>query len=48
VVPRDRVVRLETLVGIAQGYEQIALYRNVVEEVLRESVEKTASTFDEV
>jgi hypothetical protein len=42
------VVRLETLVGITQGYEQIALYKNVVGEVLRESVEKTASTFDEV
>ena len=40
--------------SIAQGYEQIALYRNVlipeedVEEVLRESVKKTASTLDEV
>jgi hypothetical protein len=39
---------METLVGIVQGYEQIALYRNVVGEVLRESVDKRASTFDEV
>jgi hypothetical protein len=44
----------KTLVGVAQGYKQIALYRNVlipeedVEEVLRESVKKPASTLDEV
>jgi hypothetical protein len=39
---------METLMGIAQGYEQIALYRNVVGEVLRESVDKRASMFDKV
>jgi hypothetical protein len=38
--------------SIAQGYEQITLYRNVLipeedVEVLRESVKKTALTFDE-
>ena len=43
---------MEILVGTAQRCEQIALYRNVlvpedVEGVLRESVKKTASTFDE-
>jgi hypothetical protein len=43
---------VETLVGAAKGYEQIALYRNVLVpeedvEVLRESVKKTALTFDE-
>jgi hypothetical protein len=44
---------METLVGTAQRYELIALYRSVlvpeenVEEVLTDTLKNTASTFDE-